>query len=240
MRLLGEHKEALVAITGVFIFLPPIFTAQFVGVPAIEGLTDAAAIQAAQWAFFLDHWPVLVISNLVTVFGGAALYILLSPSNHGTVADVLSMTMKLFVIFFLTNLLSGIASVLGLLLLIVPGLYIISRLSIAAMFVADQRERNPVEALRKSWDATRDNGFSILLFLFIIILMGLITLLVAQLVVGLAVGLATGGAGWSLIENIFNSLFSSIFQIVFIAVIAALYRMLTGHFDTADVEDIFK
>ncbi|VAV92326.1 hypothetical protein MNBD_ALPHA04-2366, partial [hydrothermal vent metagenome] len=29
MALLGKHKEALLAIAGVFIFLPPVITAQF-------------------------------------------------------------------------------------------------------------------------------------------------------------------------------------------------------------------
>lgn len=239
MALLGKHKEALLAIAGVFIFLPPVITAQFVGVPPIEGLTEPSAIQAAQLAFIAEHWPILVLSNFLTVFGGTALYILFSPSHKGTVADILSTALKLFIFFFLTSFLSGIATILGLLLLIIPGLYIMSRLSIASMFVTDQHERNPIEALKKSWNATKDNGFSILLFLFIIVLMGLITLLVAQLIIGLIVGLATGGTGWPLIENIFNSLFGSVFQIVLIAVIASLYRILTGQSDATNVEEIF-
>jgi hypothetical protein len=237
MAMLGANKEAVAAIAGVFLFLPSLVWAYFVGEPPIEGLTDAAEIQAAQFAFLADNAFGLMASNLVVGFGSLSLYVLLAPNRRDTVGDVLKAALGLFLFFLIANIIVAFGMLLGFFLFIIPGLYLLGRFSLVPMVIADQEERNPIEAIKKNWELTKGNGWSILLFLVMIILVGGITVLVAGLVVGLIVGLASGGAGWPFFENLFTSALGAAFQVILIAVIAAIYRQLSGK--TQDVEDVF-
>ena len=237
MALLGAHKEAVAAIAGVFILLPNLLWAQFVGEPPIEGMTDPAEINAAQFAFLVDHSFSLFASNLVIAFGTLALYILFAPNQQGTVADVLKAAAGLFIFFFIANIMVAFALFFGFILLIIPGLYLLGRFALVPMVVADRGERNPVEALKTNWALTKNNGWSIFFFLAIIILVGGITVLVAGLVAGLISGLINGGQGISLLENLVSSGLGTVFQVILVAVIASIYQQLTGK--TQNVEEIF-
>lgn len=237
MAMLRTHKEAVAAIAGVFLFLPSLLLAYFVGEPPIEGLTDPAEIQAAQIAFLADNAFSLMLSNLVIGFGSLSLYVLLAPNRRETVGDVLKAALGLFLFYLLANIFVAIGMFLGLILFILPGLYLLGRLSMVPMIIADQEERSPIEAIKKNWELTRGNGWSIFLFLVMIILVGGITVLVAGLVVGLIVGLASGGAGWPFFESLFSSVLGAVFQVILISVVAAIYRQLSGK--SQNVEDVF-
>lgn len=237
MAMLSNNKEAVAAIAGVFIFLPSMMWAYFIGEPPIEGITDPQQVQAAQLAFLVDNSFSLALSNLVAGFGSLSLYVLLAPNRRETVGDVLKAALGLFLFFLLANIIVAFGLLFGFLLFIVPGLYLLGRFSLVPMVIADQEERNPIEAVKKNWELTKGNGWSILLFLAMIILVGGITVLVAGLVVGLIVGLASGGAGWPFFENLFTSALGAVFQVILIAVIAAMYRQLTGK--SQNVEEVF-
>ena len=232
-----SHKEALFAIAGVFIFLPTLLVSEFVGEPAVEGLTDATEIQAVTFQFIADNWLPFFLSNLLIAFGGICLYILLSPSHRGTVADALSRGIKLFFVFFLANILIAIILMLGLIMLIIPGLYLFGRLALVPMVIADGHEKNPVTAIQKGWQLTKSNGWSILLFFVVVGMVGGVTILVAGMIVGIITGLVSGGEGISLVENLVSALLGAGFQIVLIALAASVYRELTGQ--KVDVKEIF-
>lgn len=237
MAMLGTHKEAVAAIAGVFLFLPSLLWAYFVGEPPVEGLTDPAEIQAAQFAFLADNAFGLMVSNLVIGFGSLSLYVLLAPNRRETVGDVLKAALSLFLFFLIANIFVAIGMLFGFILFIIPGLYLLGRLSMVPMIIADQEERNPVEAIKKNWELTKGNGWSIFLFLVMIILVGGITVLVAGLVIGLIVGLASGGNGWPFFESLFSSALGAVFQVVLISVVAAIYRQLSGK--SQNVENVF-
>lgn len=237
LALLRVHKEAVAAIAGVFIFLPNLLWAQFVGEPPVEGLVEPAEIQAAQMNFMIDNAFSFALSNLVIAFGTLALYILFSPNQRATVGDILKAAAGLFLFFFAANILVAFGLFFGFILLIIPGFYLLGRLALVPMVVADLAERNPVEAVRKNWELTKNNGWSIFFFLAMIVLVGAITILVISLVTGLLGGLITGGQGLPLLENVISSALGTVFQVVLIAVIAAVYRQLTGK--TQKIEEVF-
>lgn len=237
MAMLSSNKEAVAAIAGVFLFLPSLMWAYFVGEPPIEGVTDPEQAQAIQIAFLIENSLSLALSNLVAGFGSLSLYVLLAPNRRETVGDVLKAALGLFLFFLLANFIIAFALLAGFLLFIIPGLYLLGRFSLVPMVIADQEERNPVEAVKKNWELTKGNGWSILVFLAMIILVGGVTVLAAGLVVGLIVGLASGGAGWPFIENLLTSALGAVFQVILIAVVAAIYRQLTGK--SKDVHEVF-
>lgn len=237
MAIFRDHKEAILAIAGVFVFLPTVLMAQFVGQPAMEGAEDLNAVAAAYSAFFNENAAAIILSNLLISFGGFVIFLTIAPSYSGTVADDLSKGVRLFVIFLLANILTGLATFAGFILFIIPGLYIACRLILVPIIIADQGERNPLEALKNSWAITKSNGFSILLLILIIAIVGVITVGVVQMIVGVIVGLATGGEGWALIENLVSALGSTALQIVFTIIIASIYDQLSGK--GSKVEEVF-
>lgn len=237
LEILRDHKEAILAIAGVFVFLPPLIMGQIVGQPSLEGLTDTSEIQAIQLAFFSENWGYFLIANLLVIFGLVTIYVFIAQPASISVSDALSKAAKTVIVFILANILTAIVTILGLFLFVIPGFYVAARLSLVPMFVAGNDDWNPINALEDSWRATKNNGFSILLFLLMVILVAFITIIVAQLVIGLIIGIATGGAGWLLLQNFFGSLFTTVFQILMIGIVASIYRELTGK--STEVGEVF-
>ena len=228
MALLGAHKEAILAIAGVFLFLPTFLMAHFVEPPILTGDENAGGLIAAYSLYFSENAFAVIASNLVISFGGLAIYFTLAPSRNHTVAEDLLAALKVFLIYLAANLLTGLLTLLGFFFLILPGLYLASRFALVPIVIVDQGERNPIEALRKSWSLTRNNGFSILLFVLIIAIVGTITVGALQAVTGIITGLATSGSGWLFIENLVASLTGTAFQLVLAVVIMSIYVELTG------------
>ncbi len=237
MAILRDHKEAILAIAGVFLFLPTLLMAQFIGQPNLEGTEDLNAITAAYSTFFGENAFAIIASNLLISFGGFVIYFTIAPSHSGTVADDLGKALRLFLIFLIANILTGLATFAGILLFIIPGLYVACRLILVPIIIADHSERNPLEALKKSWESTKDNGFSILLLVLMIAVIGAITVGVIQMIIGVIIGLATGGAGWPLIENLVSALGGTALQILFTVLIGSIYYQLTGK--GSDVGEVF-
>ena len=238
MALLGAHKEAILAIAGVFLFLPTFLFAQFVAQPVLTGDEDINGLMIVYSAYFSENSLSIMASNLVISFGGLAIYFTLAPSRNNTVAEDLVAALKAFLIYLIANLLTGLLTVMGFFLLVIPGLYVACRFILVPAVIVDQDERNPVEALRRSWSLTKNNGFSILLFILIIAVTGTITIGALQAVTGIITGLATGGAGWPFIENLVASLTGTAFQLVLAVVIISIYLELTGK--KSDVGEVFK
>src|SRR5690606_10226681 len=74
---------------------------------------------------------------------------------------------------------AGLAMGIGLILLIVPGLYLWARFSVVSPVIADRSERNPLTVLGDSWALTKDNGWRIFLFLFLVTLVIFVIALIA-------------------------------------------------------------
>lgn len=82
------------------------------------------------------------------------------------------------------TILTAIIFILGFILLIIPGIIFVIRLQFVPYFIID-KGAGPVEAVKKSWSATRGSFFSLLglsLVLLLINLFGLILLAVGLLV----------------------------------------------------------
>ncbi|MEP3227432.1 MAG: glycerophosphoryl diester phosphodiesterase membrane domain-containing protein [Parasphingorhabdus sp.] len=228
LAILRAHKEAIIAISGVFVFLPTLLMAQFVGQPALQGTEDLNAAMSAYSTFFQDNATAIILSNLIISFGGFVIFFTIARAHSGTLADDLGKAMRFFLFFLLANILTGLITLAGFMLFIIPGFYVACRMALVPIVIADQEERNPLEAVKKSWAITKDNGFSILLLVLIIAIIGAITVGVIQMIVGLIIGVATGGAGWALLENIVSALGSAVLGVLFTALIASIYNQLTG------------
>ena len=89
-----------------------------------------------------------------------------------------------FFYYFAAQVIVGLAVVLGLVLLIVPGIMLALGLMFTSYLVIDKK-RGPIEALKESWRITKGHKWQ--LFLFVLAILGLNILGLIALVVGLLV-----------------------------------------------------
>ncbi|MEG1616250.1 MAG: hypothetical protein RR202_09130 [Bacteroidales bacterium] len=88
---------------------------------------------------------------------------------------------KRFLPFFLTSLLFGIATVIGISLLIVPGIWFLVRFGLAPMVIIDKENTSVIEAFKESYRLTDGHSWPILGFYgvsILVVLLGLICLIV--------------------------------------------------------------
>ncbi|MDZ4367471.1 MAG: glycerophosphoryl diester phosphodiesterase membrane domain-containing protein, partial [Afipia sp.] len=148
--------------------------------------------------------------------------------------EALTFAVTFFPTLFAVQLLSGLAIGLGVILLIIPGLYLVGRLALAAPSVADRSLYNPFEALKSSWELTRNNGWAIFFFLFLVTIVIFIAAMIVGLVIGLIAG-TDGGIG-QMIGGVFEAGFSALSSLISIAISAAAYRQLV----TRASSDVFQ
>src|SRR3546814_8649369 len=89
-------------------------------------------------------------SDLVTLIGSAAILRLWLSRRDMTVGEALRFAIALFPTMVAIELMTNIAVFGGLLLLLLPGLYLVGRLAVVAPAAADRAIYNPLEAIRAS------------------------------------------------------------------------------------------
>lgn len=96
---------------------------------------------------------------------------------------------KPIVKYVLASIITGIVVILGLVLLIIPGVILAIRLQYTTYLIVD-KNLGPIEAIKKSWSVTRGNTWNLFFFG---ILLGLINILgVVCLLVGLFITIPLG------------------------------------------------
>ncbi len=184
--------EILLVVAGVLIFLPDFVQSMFLPFPEIKTI-DAATIAILNGWFAANFVP-LLIAAIAMRLGEATLLVLLLDPTRPTVGQAIAIAARLLPAFFLLNLLVTFAVATGFVLLIVPGIYLIGRLLLAAPAMLATRRASPIAALETSLAMTRGRGFSIavLVLLIAIVLAILISAVGSVLTVTLSLLLSEG------------------------------------------------
>ncbi|MDK2761077.1 MAG: hypothetical protein KYX64_06925 [Sphingopyxis sp.] len=226
LQLLKAHVALTATIAGVFLFLPTLAVAWFGPVP-IEpppGADLTAVIQSFQ-ENFRQMIPGQIVIAISTIIGTAGILRLWLSRTGTSVGEALLFALRVFPTMLAIQILCGFAVGFGFLLLLVPGLYLVGRLALVAPAVADRGLLNPFEAIGASWQLTRDNGWAIFFFLFLVALV----IIIAAMIVGFVVALVAGtepGFG-RMLGGFIEAAFGAIGSLVSIAVSAAVYRQLS-------------
>lgn len=225
LLLLRSHTALIGTIAGVFFFLPALAFAWFGPVP-IEPPAGASFEQVV--AIFRESFRQMLPGQLVvalsTMIGTVAILRLWLSRSGVSVGEALTFGLMLFPTMVATQILSGIGVGIGIILLIVPGLYLVGRLALVSPAIADRAIYNPFEAIRTSWDLTRNNGWAVFFFLFLVSLV----IVIAALIIGGVVSVVAGteaGAG-RMAGGLVEAAFGAIGSLFSIAVSAATYRQL--------------
>jgi hypothetical protein len=222
VRMLRSHSSLIAAIAGVFIFLPTLLVAYF--------LPQAEARPEQMLASFMDyvgtnfHW--LLIARLVEMVGTIAILLLVLRPAELTVGGAIGRGLALLVFYFLASVASGLMILAGLILLIIPGLYLLGRLAPIGVIVVAEERRNPIDAIRRSFEVTKGRGWTLLGLVLIVFIAGIICIGALVAVVGALLLLLAGPDLGAMLVLILRSLANTVLVVVLILLVAAIYRQL--------------
>lgn len=246
-RMIGANREVVAALAGVFFFLPfLVLMLLLFGADIDFGNPNAAAnpeVIAAQInAILYKNWWALLLVVLMQLAGAIALLALLADRSKPTVGQALGLIPALILSMIAAQLLTAvatqalpyIASVLppaaqgiASLILLPITLYLTVKLSLAGVVIVVERERNPITALKRSWQLTKGNSLTIFFFYLLIIIAVFVIGLVAAISVGLVLTLLgdwTQSTGTAIIISVLVAAYYAVSY----AVAAAIHRQLAG------------
>jgi hypothetical protein len=208
-------------VAGVFIFLPALLTSYFL--PQPQG--EQQQMLANMIAYFQAnaHW--LLLGRLFGMVGTIAILLLVFRSGV-TVGSAIASGFSLLLFYFVATLLSGLLIGFGMVLLLVPGLYLLGRLTPIGVVVVAEEQRNPVEALRRSFDLTKGRGWSVLGLVLLVAIAGFVAVAATVAVFGALFLLVAGQGVGGLLVLILNAFAGSALEVVLILLFAAIYRAL--------------
>ena len=247
VRTLRAHSTLLIAVAGVFLFLPPLIASYVAPPPQEQGIAAIAS-------HYSENFVILFIAQLVAFVGNLVLLTLVLDERHPTVAGsiraalamlpayllvtILSASM-LFVgavlatlpLFFLTPFLNGFMRAVVFLLLSLPVFHLMGRLVAAGPILVAEGRRNPFDIIRRSFDISRGNGWAVVGLILLVVVAFLILMLAVTLVFGsiqLILDRSTGGSVGAFLLLILNSAVGAAFNTVLMVLFASIYRRLTN------------
>lgn len=125
---------------------------------------------------------VQVILNLFLSLGLIRVCMRLTDNEGATLSDLFGATGRQVFSLFVASVIDVILMTIGLVLLIVPGIIVALRLSMAQFLIVD-KALGPIEALRQSWAMTEGSAWNLFLFGILVVLLNIAGLL--ALIVGL-------------------------------------------------------
>lgn len=224
MKLLRTHAAALVAIAGVFVFLPNLLLEHFLRVP--ERGADSIQEYARHLLDFLRHHSIWFVAVSFVVMMGSLAMLRLVFARKTTVAGALLAALMLLPAYSLLVVVECVILAVGFMLLVVPGLYLVGRVAPAGAVMVAEDRRNPVDALKRSFAVTHGHGWAVVGLVVIIYFTGTILVRVVEFLSGSLFILAAGHDLGELLTIIVTSAVGAAFLTVLTMLYAAIYRAL--------------
>lgn len=225
VRMMRSDSTFLLALAGVFLFLPALLIGYFL--PQPESAPTLEAMIADMEAYLAANWHWVLLANLANMIGAIAMLALLLGERGRTVGSAIGAALPLLPFYLIAAWASSLLIAIGFIFLILPGLYLYGRLAIVGPVVVAE-ERNPFRAIGRSFALTKGKGWAVLGLILIIAIVGLIlTLVVTSLLGGLFVLVLSESLG-GLIALIIEALTAAVFSTVLVVLYAAIYRALAA------------
>lgn len=224
VRTLRANSALLLPVAGVFLFLPTVVASYFAPQPR------AGTIEALI-THFADNWVLLLVVNLIGFVGNLALLVLALDGRRPTVAAAIRTAFLLLPAYFLVSLLSGFLIFLGLMLFVLPGLYLIGRLAATGPVLVAEGRRNPVDIVKRSFALTKGKGWAVLGLILLLFIAFYVVSLAITFVLGSALLLldrAGGGGVGAFLLLVLSAAVGAAFNMVLVVLIAALYRRIAA------------
>ena len=215
------HATLLLAITGVFLLLPQFAQGLFFAPPEIRGF-DRSAIEAMN-EYFSENFVMLFLLNLPVALGQAAILSLVLAPEKPTVGQALSMAATMLLGVVALNVLTNLITFGGMLLFVVPGVYLLGRLSVAAAAQMAERISNPITAIGRSMTLTAESGFQIAGLIILIWFVGYILAMAIGAIVGIILTLIVPSVAASAAISLLHAVLASLTLLALTILGAAIY-----------------
>ena len=226
-RLLKAHGALLAAIAGVFVFLPNLLFGYFFPPPEPpEGMALREFFRIFL-EYFKDHSLWIVLQSFVIMIGSAAMLRLVFPPRV-TVAGAIMFAVLLLPAYSILVVMTNFIVLIGILLLIVPGLYLWGRVLPAAPAMVAEDRRNPIDALKRGFALSSGRGWAILGLVLLVLIPGAILVWVIERLAGIVLILAAGQELGKMLTAVVYCAASAVLTIVLVMLSAAIYRALAA------------
>jgi hypothetical protein len=171
-----RDREVILAIAGVFVFLPMFAWLLLVPEPTLpaEATGDQRTAAVIAWAGEHLHWLVLRIG--FELFATAAILTFYLARDHADVRGVLRRGLAVLPTFAIAVMGSWGLVTLGVFAFIVPGLYIYGRVALTGAVLVGERGVGVAGAIARSVALTHGNGWRVAALLALPFLAGLMAL----------------------------------------------------------------
>lgn len=224
--LLKAHGALIVALAGVFLLLPTLLVGYLVPPPAQA--KDFAELIPRLNEYWVANWGWFAASALVRMLGSLAILFLVFAPGGTSVGTAIVRGGALLPFYLLAVILMSVAISFGILLLILPGLYLAARLAPLGPVMVAEGRRSPIDAFGRTFEVTKGNGWRILGFLCLVAIAAYVAAGVLNMVSGILFVLIAGKSLGPLLAMIVASATSSAIAILFLLLNAAIYRQLAG------------
>lgn len=249
--MVAGNRELVLALAGVFFFLPSFALTMLVKQPQVAGGTPEQ-MAAALRPFFATMAPWFVVGTIIQSLGQLTLMGLFGRSRGATVGQALRrgfeglasyLVVYLFTVFVMSVVLalvltigSLVSPVIGLAL----GVYLVcqayGRFVTAGAVIMIEDRLNPLTAVTRAVTVTRGNGFRIGNFLFLLAAGFFVAFMVLTILVGIVSALTMGeGRVAEIVSGSVSSAVMAVALAYFVGITVAIYRQLTGDAEQASM-----
>jgi hypothetical protein len=226
ISLLRIHKEAAIAIAGVFIFLPTLIYGYMFPPPDFVSPPGSDAYTNEVLTYFSGIAPWLLPISILAMIGTLAINCVVLNNAKPTTGQSIGISMKKFFTLFVASIVSGFVVMFGFIFLFVPGIYLMVKFSQVANVIAAEDESNPITALTRSWAVTKGNSLRIFAFLLIIGIVGYIAMIIIDIVLGGGAKIVLPAGAGLLFVAFVSAFTATIFNLIMLFVYMAIYRQL--------------
>lgn len=220
--MIAREGHLLAPVAGAFMFLPAALIAVLFPAPQTQ---DPSLFWTEMAGYYAEIWPWMSLAALTSMVGQIAiLRLVLVPGT--SVRSALIGGVLLVPFYFVLSVASGLIIGAGLLLLIVPGLYLLARLSPSAAALVGEDRPNPIEAIGRSFAITRGHGWMVLGYILVVGLTALIAFGIAGAVIGSVLILAAGRETGLVLGAIAGAALDTGLGVLLMLVYASVYRLL--------------
>lgn len=231
-RMFGGNASLLLAIAGCFFFLPALLVGYLLPQPQQATTLEGMIVELSAYLMANGHW--LLLANVVNMIGAIAIYLLLFNSRGHTVGGAIAGSVPILLPYLLLSILSSFFIGVGLMLFILPGLYLLGRLGISGAVMVAEDLRNPLAAIARTWGWTKGRGWAVAGLIILVAVTGIVLIFVVGAVLGSVILLSLGREGvGGLILLILDSAMSAAFSTVMLVLMAAIYRALAAPGETS-------
>ncbi|HYJ31162.1 MAG TPA: YciC family protein [Allosphingosinicella sp.] len=221
LGLIRRNRAVVIALAGAMFFLPNLLVGYLA---PLEPRAPGISFLEAMIAHVREHWPMILAGGLIEMLGMLTLLRLFLKADGRTVGATIVASLALLPTMFASGFLTNMAVLAGLVLLIVPGIYLLGRLGLVPAAIVAENRRNPIDAIRRSVALTRSRGFAIAwVFVALFVLaaiadmavsgsLGSVAILLAGRDLGLLIAEAAGAIVWAAASVLQAALATGLYQ----------------------------